>query len=169
MPGPPAQASSLAELVDVAARRVLVADLVAAAKLGTVAPIDDPVREQAVLDDVRARAGKLGIDAEVAVAVFRDQIEANKLVQRGLHARWAAHPELAPTDKPDLVAAVRPQLDEITVDLLEQLRTIVEVRATPHCGEKLARSMAQVKRARQFDALHGRALKRAVASVCRVR
>ncbi len=40
---------SLLALVDLAAQRVQIADAVAAAKWGTDSPINDPVREQAVL------------------------------------------------------------------------------------------------------------------------
>ena len=105
---------SLVPLTDAAAERVQVADLVAAAKFGTPAPIDDPAREQVVLNTVRTLSVQMGIDPEVSVAIFADQIEANKQVQRGLYVLWTAHPEQAPTERPDLVKVVRPILDRIT-------------------------------------------------------
>ncbi|WP_364704601.1 chorismate mutase [Streptomyces ossamyceticus] len=87
-PRPPASAPSAAQgltsLTDLFAERLLIADQVAAAKYGTARPIDDPAREQRILDDVAARAVGLGLDPDVVVAVLRDQIEANKLVQRRL-------------------------------------------------------------------------------------
>ncbi|MDX8048706.1 hypothetical protein SK571_04890 [Lentzea sp. BCCO 10_0798] len=52
----------LGELTGLAVQRVQVADLVAAAKFGTAQPIDDPLREQQVLDGVRARAVELHLD-----------------------------------------------------------------------------------------------------------
>ncbi|MDT7787608.1 MAG: chorismate mutase, partial [Pseudonocardiales bacterium] len=73
----------LGELTDLAVRRVQVADLVAAAKFGTTSPIDDPAREQVLLDTAAAKSIELGIDPEVSKRIFRDQIEANKVVQRG--------------------------------------------------------------------------------------
>lgn len=56
--GAPAVAAdrhTLVPLVDLAAQRVLVGDKVAAAKFGTDQPIDDPAREQQILDSVAAR------------------------------------------------------------------------------------------------------------------
>ena len=117
-----AGAGSLTVLTDLFAERLLVADKVAAAKYGTATPIDDPVREKAILDDVAARAVPLGLDPDAVTAVFRDQIEANKLVQRGLYARWDAHPQERPTERPDLVKEVRPVLDRITTRLLTALQ-----------------------------------------------
>jgi chorismate mutase len=157
---------ALTGLVDVAARRVLVGDLVAAAKFGTGAPIDDPAREQVVLDDARARAVAAGIDPDVTVAIFRDQIEANKVIQRGLYARWTAHPEEVPTEKPDLVTVVRPLLDQITVDLISQIKATAKSQTSQLCLANLALSFAKVDLTRHFDALHTKALLRAVPSVC---
>ncbi|MFE9444410.1 hypothetical protein ACFYO2_36730 [Streptomyces sp. NPDC006602] len=45
-----------------------------------------------ILDDVAARAVGLGLEPGAVVAVFRDQIEANKLVQRGPYTHGDAHP-----------------------------------------------------------------------------
>jgi len=157
---------ALTGLVDVAARRVLVGDLVAAAKFGTGAPIDDPAREQVVLDDARARAVQAGIDPDVTAAIFRDQIEANKVIQRGLYARWTAHPEEVPTEKPDLVTVVRPLLDQITIDLINQIKATSKTQTSPSCLPRLAVAFAKVDLTRHFDALHTQALLRAVPSIC---
>lgn len=157
---------ALTGLVDVAARRVLVGDLVSAAKFGTGAPIDDPAREQVVLDDARARAVAAGIDPDVTAAIFRDQIEANKVVQRGLYALWTKHPELVPTEKPDLVTVVRPLLDQITVDLITQIKATTSTQTSQLCYPKLVLGFAQVDLSRHFDALHTKALLRAVPSIC---
>lgn len=92
-------------------------DLVAASKFGTDKPIDDPARAQVVLDQVRASAVRLGIDPEEAAVFFRDQIEASKVVQRGLFARWSAYPAEAPTTRPDL-NEIRLTIDKLTTDLL---------------------------------------------------
>ncbi|WP_206681109.1 chorismate mutase [Actinomadura sp. J1-007] len=76
-------ARSLAPLVRVAAERLALADRVAAAKWGTGRPIEDAARERELLADVARRSGEMGIDPGRSVAVFRDQIEAAKLVERG--------------------------------------------------------------------------------------
>lgn len=80
------------------------------ARSHTDAPINDPAREQAVLDTVVAKSTQLSIDPVVAVAVFTDQIEASKAVQYGLYSWWSAHPGQAPLTRPDL-GQVRPILD----------------------------------------------------------
>lgn len=157
---------SLAPLTDLFAERLLVADKVAAAKYGTDKPIDDPVREQQILADVSARAVGLGLDPEAVAAVFRDQIEANKVVQRGLYARWDAHPELRPTERPDLVKEIRPILDRITTELLDALKETERVRAGHGCEPQLALAAARSAYERHLDVLHLAGLGRAVPSVC---
>jgi chorismate mutase len=157
---------SLSGLASVSADRVLVADLVAAAKFGTTSPIDDPVREQTLLDTAAARSVQMGLDPEVSQRIFRDQIEANKVVQRGLFARWTAHPDEAPAVKPDLATEVRPKLDLITGRLLEQIRDTRVVRSSPACTGRLVAAVVRTDVQRGLDPLHRRALERAVESVC---
>jgi chorismate mutase len=153
-------------LTDLFAERLLLADKVAAAKYGTDKPIDDPVREQQILDDVAARAVGLGLDPAAVQAVFRDQIEANKLVQRGLYARWDAHPEERPTERPDLVKEVRPQLDRITTEVLTELRETEALRARASCAPRLTVAAIRSAYAHRLDLLHLEGLTRALPSVC---
>ncbi|MDF3143434.1 MULTISPECIES: chorismate mutase [unclassified Streptomyces] len=161
-----AVAPGLTPLTDLFAERLLVADKVAAAKYGTDKPIDDPVREQQILDDVAARATGLGLDPAAVQAVFRDQIEANKLVQRGLYARWDAHPEERPTERPDLVKEVRPVLDRITTQLLDALKDTQRLRTSPSCEPRLGVAAVRSAYGHELDALHAQGLVRALPSVC---
>ncbi|MFJ8824084.1 chorismate mutase [Streptomyces sp. NPDC102467] len=163
-----AEPRPLAAVTSLAARRIALADKVAAAKYGTPAPIDDPARERQILDDVAARSAALGLDPALAQAVFRDQIEANKVVQRGLYARWDAHPEQRPTGRPDLATEVRPALDRITTELLGALRQLTPVRATPACVPLLTAAALRDAHSHRFDALHLKGLARALPSVCAV-
>jgi chorismate mutase len=166
---PPRTASvapGLTSLTDLFAERLLLADKVAAAKYGTDKPIDDPVREQQILDDVAARATGLGLDPAAVQAVFRDQIEANKLVQRGLYERWDAHPEERPTERPDLVTEVRPQLDRITTELLTALKDTQRLRTSPSCEPRLYLAATWSAYRHALDVLHLKGLQRAVPSVC---
>jgi chorismate mutase len=159
---------SLLALTDVAAQRVLLADTVAAAKWGTAAPIDDPVREKAVLDAAVAKATQLGVDPMFARVVFTDQIEANKAVQNGLYSQWRAHPDRAPTTRPDL-GQVRPILDRITDQLLVDLKVTVQIRTEPSCAGQLTATRHRVEHTRHLDPLHEGALTRALSSLCRER
>ncbi|MFE6621661.1 chorismate mutase [Streptomyces sp. NPDC057740] len=167
---PPVRAAGvspgLTPLTDLFAERLLLADKVAAAKYGTDKPIDDPVRERQILDDVATRATGLGLDPDGVKAVFRDQIEANKLVQRGLYARWDAHPEERPTERPDLVKEVRPQLDRITTELLRALHDTGRLRTSPSCEPRLAVAAVRSAYGHELDALHVEGLVRALPSVC---
>ncbi|HEV6952525.1 MAG TPA: gamma subclass chorismate mutase AroQ [Promicromonospora sp.] len=157
------QAGRLAPLIDLVVARLLVTDDVAAAKFGAGSPVDDPAREREVLDQVRARARDVGVDPGVAVAFFRDQITASKEVQRGLLARWAAHPTEAPATRPDL-GTIRERLDELTTGLLRELAAAVELRAgAGACPGRLAPTVRA--RARGLDALHRRAVEAATRSV----
>ncbi|MFF5958032.1 chorismate mutase [Streptomyces luteogriseus] len=159
-------AHGLVPVTDLFARRLLLADKVAAAKYGTDTPIDDPAREAQILTDVRARAAGLGLDPDSVAAVFRDQIEANKLVQRGLYARWDANPGERPTERPDLAKEVRPALDRITTGLLVALRETERARAVPSCGPRLAVAAGWSAHSHRLDALHLEGLGRALPSVC---
>jgi chorismate mutase len=148
------------------AERIEVGDLVAASKFGTDKPIDDPAREQVVLDQARASAIQLGIDPDETVVFFRDQIEASKVVQRGLFARWTAHPGEAPTTRPDL-NEIRVTLDKLTTELLQALRGTTYVRhAGLRCAVDLTTSSIITSVEHRLDHLHRQAFQGAVADVC---
>jgi chorismate mutase len=139
---------------------------VAASKFGTDSPIENPVREQQVLDQVRKQADALGLDPTVAVAFFRDQITASKEVQKGLFTHWTAHPDEAPTTRPDL-EQIRTQLDQLTVALLQELKATVAVRnESASCTIQLTLAAGSGVVLNGLDTLHRRALGTAVRSVC---
>nr|WP_238357278.1 gamma subclass chorismate mutase AroQ [Kribbella italica] len=159
--------AGLGQLTGLVADRIEVGDLVAASKFGTDKPIDDPAREQVVLDQARASAIQLGIDPEETVVFFRDQVEASKVVQRGLFARWTAHPDEAPTTRPDL-NEIRATLDRLTTDLLQALRSTTYVRhAGLRCAVDLTTSSILTVAEHRLDHLHTQAFRGAVADVCR--
>ncbi|MBQ1118675.1 gamma subclass chorismate mutase AroQ [Streptomyces sp. B15] len=150
----PHLATGLDLVADVSAERLAPADVVAAAKYGTGKPIDDPVRERAVLEDVAKQSTEHGLDARGTKAVFRDQMEAGKRVQRGLPARWAAHPAERSTERVDLATQVRPTLDRLTSCLLNALAAAAPARDHPSCAAQLATHGTRAARERHFDSLH---------------
>jgi chorismate mutase len=165
-PAPTATVSTaLYPVAALAAERLATADLVAAAKWGTDSPIDDPAREQEVLDSVAAQAQQAGADPDEVRRIFRDQIEANKLVQRGLFKRWTAHPSEAPTTKPDL-NVVRQRINRITTDLVQALAVSTPERAVPSCRPELTLAVVRVGYESHPDLLHTTALVRSLPSVC---
>ncbi|KAA9156020.1 chorismate mutase [Amycolatopsis acidicola] len=164
----PAAGSSfgrLGALTGLVVERLRVSDDVAAAKFGTGSPIDDPAREQQVLDHVRDQATALGLAPAATAAFFQDQITASKVVQKGLFARWTAHPGEAPATRPDL-GQIRTRLDQLTTGMLQQLKATVDVRAEPGCTVQLILATTSATVLQRLDALHRRALGTAARSVC---
>ncbi|MET9544958.1 gamma subclass chorismate mutase AroQ [Streptomyces sp. NPDC006627] len=155
-------------LAELSARRLATADLVAAAKYGTGSPIDDAAREMQVLDAAARSAREAGGDPEATVRIFRDQIEANKVVQRELFRRWDATPSKvpqAPQERPDL-AEVREEINRINTDLVRGIAASAGARTAPSCGGVLTAATAHVRHTDRLDALHALALGRALRSVC---
>ncbi|WP_394845366.1 chorismate mutase [Pendulispora brunnea] len=156
---------AVVSIASLASERLGIADRVAASKWGTDKPIEDPPREKQVLDDMAKRASDMGVDGEAVQRIFRDQIEANKLVQRGLHQQWTAAPATAPTTRPDLAKEVRPALDRIGGDLLTAIRDAQPVLTGPQCAASVERARTQV--AASLDELHRQGLERALLHACR--
>jgi chorismate mutase len=160
---PARQQRPLCHLVEVIDQRLELADAVAAAKWSTHGAIDDPAREQVVLDAAAAGAVRRGLDPAAVRVVFRDQIEASKAVQYGLFSHWSSVPTDAPTQTPDL-AAIRPVLDRITGELLDGLAATRQLRSPNAC--ELCAVRRGVEQEHHLDALHRQALGRALRSVC---
>ncbi|MGD3106969.1 gamma subclass chorismate mutase AroQ [Streptomyces sp. YGL11-2] len=161
----PAPYDRLRSLAALSEERLATADAVAAAKWGTGSPIDDPVREREVLDAVSQQARRLGADPEATVRIFRDQIEANKVVQRGLHRRWAADPSQAPTGRPDL-ARVRKEINRLNGELVRAIAVSPQARSGSGCVPWLAVSAVRVGHRHHLDVLHAVGLARSLRSVC---
>jgi chorismate mutase len=157
--------ASLDPLLHSAAERVTTSDQVAAAKWGTGQPIEDPVREQQVLDSVARKSLELGINPEESKRIFRDQIEASKLVQRALHEHWATHPEDRPTERPDL-GEIRPIIDRLNNEILLELRDTGQLRERPSCGGQLTSAFHHTRTDLRLDGLHQIGLARAIPSIC---
>ncbi|WP_406447381.1 chorismate mutase [Streptomyces sp. NBC_00876] len=157
--------AGLYPLADLSAQRLATAGLVAAAKWGTGSPIDDPDREQQVLDTAARQAREAGTDPDATVRIFRDQIEANKRVQRALHRRWRLDPISAPAGRPDL-ADVRKEINRVNAGLIRAIAGSGRGRAAPWCDGALAVAQAHLRAHRLLDHLHATALAHALRSVC---
>ncbi|MFG2306933.1 chorismate mutase [Actinacidiphila glaucinigra] len=156
----------LGPLTSLVIERLRVSDDVAASKFGTDSPIEDPVREAQVLEQVRQQAEAAGLNSQAAVTIFRDQITASKEVQRGLFAHWAAHPDEAPTTRPDL-GQIRARLDQLTTALLAELKNTEPLRNKPvACSVQLTLAEVTGAAMERLDTLHRRALQTATDSVC---
>ncbi|WP_169814333.1 gamma subclass chorismate mutase AroQ [Nocardia mexicana] len=163
--------SPLGGLVELVLERLNTADAVAAAKWATAARtgqppvVDDPAREAEVYDSMAAAGGGLGLPEPWVRQVFYGQIEANKMVQRGLQTWWRFDPGSVPATPPDL-SAVRPVIDRVNGEILRQLAAHRGELAGPECAERLAAAVFPVLTSGRADALHQAALVRASVVLC---
>ncbi|MBF6164425.1 chorismate mutase [Streptomyces gardneri] len=164
---------SLDRLVALVVERLDTADAVAAAKWmaagerGIEPTIDDPAREAEVYDAMARFGNGRDLPENWVRQVFFGQIEASKTVQRGLILRWRFDPAAAPT-APAGLASVRPIIDRVNVEILDELTARRAELVAPDCPERLARSVFGVFTTGRGDALHRAALVRASASLCPV-
>ncbi|MGW4848016.1 gamma subclass chorismate mutase AroQ [Nocardia brasiliensis] len=162
---------SLDRLVGLVLERLQTADAVAAAKwagaarTGTEPTIDDPAREAAVYDAMTQLGAGRDLPENWVRQVFSGQIEANKIVQRGLITAWRFDAGSVPTAPPDLLS-VRPVIDRVNVEIVDQLAAERGELTAPDCAERVARSVFGVFTAGRTDALHQAALVRAAVVLC---
>jgi chorismate mutase len=124
-------ADELAALVRLTRERLDLMTDVARAKWNGKRPIDDPQREQALLDDLAVRAFAAGVDPEPVRAFFRDHIEAAKILQRQRFDEWRAGGQKEFAAAPDLAADLRPRIDATTNQLLDAYVSLEPVLRSP--------------------------------------
>jgi len=164
--------SALSPLVKLVLRRLNTADAVAAAKwttsqrTGQAPVVDDPVREAQVYDAMAAAGTRSGLPQDWVRQAFTGQIEANKTVQYGLLTRWRFDPAAAPASDASDLAAVRPVIDQVNGEILNQLAAHRTLLGAPDCAQQLAAAVFPVLTSGRVDALHGAALVRATVTLC---
>lgn len=158
--------SPLLPLVDAAAQRLQTADPVAANKFRAGAAIEDPRREQQVIDTTTAEAVDRRIDPAYVGQVFRDQIDATVAVEYGLFSQWKLDPATAPASAPDL-AASRTAIDGFNHTMVNEIADRWPTLHSPSCRADLASAVDGVVTARNLDPLYRRALDYATRSYCR--
>jgi chorismate mutase len=158
--------SSLTDLVDAAARRLQVADPVAANKFHTGGLIEDPAREQQVLDGVSAQAVTLGVDPAYVTTAFRDQIDATVAIEYTRLAQWKFDPAVAPTDAPDL-ASSRGVIDALNREMVTLMADDWSTLHSPGCPAELDQAKATVVAQRGLDPLYRQAVDFATRNYCR--
>ncbi|WP_225730418.1 MULTISPECIES: gamma subclass chorismate mutase AroQ [unclassified Nocardia] len=169
-PGGP-DSGPLDRLVALVADRLDTADAVAAAKWataersGTPPVIDDPAREADVYDSMARLGERLDLPENWIRQVFFGQIEANKVVQRGLIAGWRFDPAGAPAAPPDL-STVRPRIDRLNAEIVDEVAAHRGELSGPDCAERLAHSVFGAFATWRGDALHRVALVRATTVLC---
>jgi chorismate mutase len=143
--------------------RLQLADPVAESKWLSGKPITDAAREQAVVDEAVALAQQEGVDPQLVTRVIRAQIEASKVVQRGLITRWTHHPDAAPTTAPDLTT-IRPQLDAIDTDLVTAIGQVQALSTDPTCAHLVDAERKRLTAG--LDSLHRKGIRAAWQGFC---
>lgn len=153
-------------LVELVHQRLILADEVARYKWNHKMAIEDLPREQVIIESLGRRAAAAGMPAEVAEVFFRAQIDASKAEQRALFELWRQSGVAQFRDAPDLITAIRPQLDALTPKLIAVLARLWPHLADAHCRQLLA---AQVRARHEVPEWHyPRALYIATAPIAEV-
>jgi chorismate mutase len=159
---------SLQPLVEPSAQRLAIAEQVALAKWDSQAAVEDAPREAQVISGAVRNGESKGLDRTFISSFFRDQIEANKVIQYSLLADWHRVGR-APVHSPiNLAATIRPQLDELQIELIGELAETKTIRASPACDEYVAKAIETYFAAHKDNArpLMAIALDRALARTC---
>ena len=109
---------SLDAIVVLIAKRLALAADVAAAKFIGGGQVDDPAREEQILDWVAGSLPGGSIGRETEISFFQDQIAANKVIQRGLHSHWRENPRDSPRSWHGLSEEIRPRVNLINRHML---------------------------------------------------
>ena len=139
---------------------------VAAAKWISGAPIQDSVREAAVLARVAERARMLGLDADATQTFFDTQIRLARDVQQQWHARWRTAGHCAPCDEPAPLQAVRERIDAANERQLAALYIAAPMRTDE--ADVLDQALRARLRSRQLTPTQIDELVRAAAAITRV-
>ncbi|MBF8659276.1 chorismate mutase [Pseudomonas putida] len=152
---------ALEPLLDTIEQRLAIAQAVALHKWDKEQPVQATDREQAVLARVQVAAPGLGLAPHDAEAFFADQIEANKLVQYTLLHQWRLAGRAPDNLRADLQTVIRPKLDRLEGQLLEQLAAFRR-----QDGQACARSVATAIASRPGAALMKQGMIRATGQLC---
>ncbi|MGV9801562.1 chorismate mutase [Mycobacterium sp. NPDC003449] len=158
-PGP------LAKLVDDAAQRLQTADPVAATKYLTGGSVDDPAREQQVLDSVGTLAATRHVEPGFVHDVFRDQIDATDSLEHSRFAGWKINPGQAPRSAPDLSSS-RDEINQLNQSIVDDIAEQWNVLHATTCPGDLAQAKTAVSDQRHLDPLYRQALDYALHRYC---
>jgi chorismate mutase len=158
----------LQPLVETSARRLNLAQEVAYAKWDNGTPVEDPPREEHVIASAVTEGKTEGLDPAVVSRFFRAQIEANKVVQSSLLSAWHRVGKAPDHQAKDLATTIRPQLDEIQKQLIEELVTTAPVRTSSTCRLDLASAVSGYLATHQLGPVdvQATALKQSLAAFC---
>ncbi|MDR3398931.1 MAG: gamma subclass chorismate mutase AroQ [Pandoraea sp.] len=145
--------------------RLAISEAVARTKYTSGKPVQDTPREQALLDSVGERAAQFGLTPAQARTFFRLQIEAGKLVQTALLARWAREGR-APGEPVDLASRLRPALDRLGTSLMHDLGRLCALPDDPTRMARIHQARERIAKAAKLEALQRAAFDEATSGLC---
>lgn len=165
---PSADEGPLGKLLELVLQHLTLARDVAAVKYANCEPIDDRVREREISQAVADALEATGPYRQTGIQFFRDQIEANKVIQRGLHHRWHAHPEEVPAANRSVAEEVRPELDRINAQIIQQFESTLGMPqvSLQDIADLVDKRLSTEAPARQLPRLHRAAALFAMRSLC---
>lgn len=102
-------------------QRLALSGEVAEAKWFSGGPVLVPAREAEILAQMVGRASALGLPAAFVRRFFAAQMEAGRMLQQELHARWRREGYSGSAHPRDLARDLRPRLDQVNSALLAGL------------------------------------------------
>lgn len=146
-------------------KRLAISEAVARNKFASGKPVQDTAREQALLDNVGERAAQFGLTPAQARTFFRLQIEAGKLVQTALLARWTRDGS-APGEPVDLSTRLRPALDKLGSSLMHDLGRLCAMPDDPARLARIHQARERIAKAAKLEALQRAAFDEATSGLC---
>jgi chorismate mutase len=159
---------ALQAMVETSAQRLELAKKVALAKWDSGANVEDPEREAQVIGNAAKEGQAKGLDPAQVSEFFQAQIEANKVIQYSLLSAWLVAGSAPPHAAVDLAKEIRPQLDQIQIQLIDQLAESSSDRASHACRLNVAHAVAAYLAAHRLnpDSRDAVAIERAMAATC---
>jgi chorismate mutase len=109
------------QLVELSTKRLYVAREVALFKWDNKQAVEDKAREAVVIKTSVEEASAKGLYADFVARFFSDQIEANKVVQYALLAKWTQDGQAPDEPRASLENSIRPELDLLQTEFVDQL------------------------------------------------
>ena len=158
----------LQPLIASSARRLAIAKQVALAKWDNHTAVEDASRESRVISAASDEGASKGLDRTFVSRFFAAQIEANKLVQYSLLAKWARTGKVPVHKSINLSITIRPELDRLDKELVRELVETRSLRARESCRTDTAKAVGKYlsDHRGRLGSLEAIALDRAMANTC---
>nr|CAD29887.1 putative chorismate mutase [Globodera pallida]CAD31847.1 putative chorismate mutase [Globodera pallida] len=163
----PNQETATLFIVGVASKRLMLAKDVALYKYINNNSIDDFEREKVVLQNVLAQAKSAGISDNYGEPFFQDQMDANKVIQKGYVKTWNIKGSSPSQTVPDLQTVTRPKVTEATADMVLALKTFQLFRNKSNCWSLLEHKQTMTGNFLSLNEPNGvEAFRKAVVRLC---